>query len=152
MEGLTTKVYDGVKCYSRTRGYDRLATTTNATSTGLGECEEVFGGTMRQMSRRKIRRRLLRFRINPRLKIKLGGSPRKLFLGLRDAYVKIMMKLANTSIVRGRTMTGFSGDGFGKTTVKEYDEKMIIEIYKALAINRNHQLHDQIPSQFVFSA
>lgn len=95
----------------------------------------------------------MRIKINPRLKIKLGGSPRKWFLGLRDAYVKIMMKLANTSVVRGRTTTGFSGDGFGKTTmVKEYDEKMIIEIYKALAIKPNHQQHHhQIPSHAVFS-
>ncbi|XP_071713978.1 uncharacterized protein [Rutidosis leptorrhynchoides] len=143
MEGLTTKVYNGVKCYLRTRGYDRLGTT----GANFSEYEEASGGTRR----RRRKRSLLRIRINPRLKINLGGSPRKLFIGLRDAYVKIMMKLANTSVVRGRTMTGFSGDGFGKTMVREYDEKMIIEIYEALAIKRNDHYHDEIQSHLVSS-
>ncbi|KAI3805878.1 hypothetical protein L1987_21765 [Smallanthus sonchifolius] len=128
MDGLTAKVYNGVKCYWRTRGYHRLG----------GRKQEQSGRQPRR------RRRLGRIRLNRKLKLKLPMSPRKLFIGLRDAYVRIMMKLANTSVVRGRTIAGYNGDGFGKTmTVKEYDEKVIIEICKNLAIRQN-QISSQI--------
>ncbi|KAK9067731.1 hypothetical protein SSX86_011842 [Deinandra increscens subsp. villosa] len=132
MEGLTAKVYSGVKCYWRTRRYHRLGTTT-ASATDDGE------------QQRRGRRRTWRIRLNPRLKLKLPRSPKNLFIRLRDGYVRIMMKLANTSVIRGRTMTGgYDGDGFGKeTVVKEYDEKVIIQICKNLAIRRNQQNHQQ---------
>nr|XP_043638441.1 uncharacterized protein LOC122609461 [Erigeron canadensis] len=141
MEGLSTKVYNGVKCYWRRRGYQRLGTST-ASAVHNGHAEAVPDAKRR-------RRKLWRININPRLRIKVRRSPKKFFLGLRDAYVKIMMKLANTSVVRGRTMTGYNVDGFGKTTIKEYDEKMIIEIYKVLAIKQNHQ--HEIQSRVVCS-
>ncbi|XP_076934768.1 uncharacterized protein LOC143601176 [Bidens hawaiensis] len=118
MEGLTAKVYNGVSSYWRTRGYRRL------------------GGPEKHSGR--PRRRMWRVRLNRRLKLKLPKSPRKIFISLRDAYVNIMMKLANTSVVRGRTVTGYNADGFGKT-IKEYDEKIIIEICKNLAIRQNRQ-------------
>lgn len=56
-----------------------------------------------------------------------------------------MMKLASTSVVRGRMMSGYDGDGFAKTMSKEYDEKVIVEICRNLEIRRNQQL--QISSQ-----
>lgn len=80
-----------------------------------------------------------RVRLKRRIKLKLPRSPKKIFISLRDAYVNIMMKLAKTPVVRGRTVTGYNGDGFGKTMVKGYDEKVIIEICKNLAIRQNHQ-------------
>ncbi|XP_076943162.1 uncharacterized protein LOC143613303 [Bidens hawaiensis] len=119
MEGLTAKVYNGVSSYWRSRGYRRL------------DGPEKNSG--------RPRRRMWRVRLNRRLKLKLPRSPRKIFISLRDAYVNIMMKLANTSVVRGRTVTGYNGVGFGKTMVKEYDEKVIIEICKNLAIRQNQQ-------------
>lgn len=131
MEGLTTKVYKSVKCYWRRRGYQRLGTTNTRSQ--------------------KRQSRVWRIRVNPRLKlnlkVKVSWSPRKLFIGLRDAYVNIMMKMANTTVVRGRTVSGYSADGFGKTAIKEYDEKIIIEICKSLASMNNHQ--QQISSQSI---
>ncbi|KAK9057866.1 hypothetical protein SSX86_022705 [Deinandra increscens subsp. villosa] len=114
MEGLTAKVYNGVKCYWRTRRYHGLVTTA-----------AVYGD-----QQRRERRRTWRSRLNPRLKLKLPRSPKNLFISLRGGYVRIMMKLANTSVIRGRTMTGgYDGDGFGKaTTSKECDGKVIVEI------------------------
>ncbi|KAD6120226.1 hypothetical protein E3N88_11497 [Mikania micrantha] len=103
--------------------------------------------TSRQQQKRQGR--TWRIRLNPRLKLKFPRSPRKVFIRLRDAYVRIMMKLANTSVVRGRTMTGYNGDGFGKTMVKEYEEKIIIEICKNLTIRQNHQ--HQISSRIACS-
>ncbi|KAK9058944.1 hypothetical protein SSX86_021561 [Deinandra increscens subsp. villosa] len=121
MEGLTAKVYNGVKCYWRTRRYHRLVTTAAA----------VYGD-----QQRRERRRTWRIRLNPRLKLKLPRSPKNLFISPRDGYVRIIMKLANTLVIRGRTMTsGYDGDGFRKATAgKEYDEKVIVEICKNLTI------------------
>ncbi|KAJ0520548.1 hypothetical protein HanIR_Chr10g0460631 [Helianthus annuus] len=134
MDGLTAKVYNGVKCYWRTRGYHRLTTT---------------GGHEQQP--RRTPRRVWRIRLNRRLKLKLPRSPIKIFVGLRDAYVNMMMKLANTSVVRGRTVSGYNGDAFGKINmVKEYDEKIIIEICKSLAVRENNQ--HQISSQIACSS
>ncbi|KAI3679108.1 hypothetical protein L6452_38417 [Arctium lappa] len=126
MEGLTTRVYKGVKGYWRRRGYQRLGTTAEP--------------------RRRINR--WRIRITPRLKLKLRCSPKRWFIGLRDAYVKIMMKMANSSVVRCRTMSsGHGGQDFGTTARKEYDEKMILEIYKTLAMRQGQLVTQQIPSQ-----
>ncbi|MFS8005098.1 hypothetical protein Hanom_Chr13g01233451 [Helianthus anomalus] len=128
MEGLTTKVYNIVKSHWRRRGYHRLGTTTNT----------IVHGDHEEKSKPR-RRRKWRVRIPPRLKLKLARSPQKLFIRLRDAYVQLMMKLANTSAVRGRTMIGCNGDGYGKMMIKEYDEKIVIEIYKNVVIGKDHQ-------------
>ncbi|KAL8232771.1 hypothetical protein R6Q57_002552 [Mikania cordata] len=127
MEVITTKLSNTVKCYWLSKRYNRLGTT--ATYGGLGAEES--------RPRRQKRRQMRRIRVAPRLKLKLTRSPRKLFIRIRDAYVKIMMKLANTSVVRGTTMTGCNGVGFGKTMIKECDEKIIIEILKNLAIRKH---------------
>ncbi|KAD6120257.1 hypothetical protein R6Q59_026281 [Mikania micrantha] len=140
MEGLSAKVYNTVRCYWRTRHYHRLDSVATAHSAPDNH-------TSRQQQKRQGR--TWRIRLNPRLKLKFPRSPRKVFIRLRDAYVRIMMKLANTSVVRGRTMTGYNGDGFGKTMVKEYEEKIIIEICKNLTIRQNHQ--HQISSRIACS-
>ncbi|KVH94510.1 hypothetical protein Ccrd_003409 [Cynara cardunculus var. scolymus] len=123
MEGLTTRVYKGVKGYWRRRRYQRLGTTTAPK-----------------------RRTKWRIRISPRLKLRV--SPKRLFAGVRDAYVRLMIKMANSPVVRCRTMSnGHDGEGFGTTARKEYDEKMIIEIYKTLAMRQGQLVTQQIPSQ-----
>ncbi|KAK1412494.1 hypothetical protein QVD17_33791 [Tagetes erecta] len=119
MDGLTTKLYTGVKRYWRTRDYHRLQTTA------------VLGHD------RPRRRRLWRIRLSRKLKVQLPRSPKRLFISLRDAYVNVMMKLASTSVVRGRTTSDY---GFGKTMSKEYDEKVIVEICRNLENMRNQQL------------
>ncbi|PWA65948.1 hypothetical protein CTI12_AA243600 [Artemisia annua] len=137
MEGLSTKVYNGVKCYWKTRGYQRLGTSTSV--------PDRHGAEESGTRRRRRKRKLFRLRISRRLKL----NPRKWYIGARDAYVRIMMKLANTSVVRSRTMAGYNGDGFGRPSQKEYDEKMIYEIYKTLSVAQ-HKQH-RIPSQVACS-
>ncbi|GKB51912.1 hypothetical protein Tco_0902665 [Tanacetum coccineum] len=137
MEGLSTKVYNGVKCYWKTRGYQRLGSSTNVPDRHGGE-ESGTRGTRRK-------RKFFRLRISPRLKLK----PKKWYTRARDAYVRIMMKLANTSVVRSRTMTGYNGDGFGRPSNKEYDNKIIYEIYKTLSVAQ-HKQH-RVPTQVACS-
>lgn len=55
------------------------------------------------------------------------------------------MRMANSSVVAG---SGGYGDGiakFGLKPVKEYDEKMIIEIYKSLAMRQAQFGADRCP-------
>ncbi|XP_076950357.1 uncharacterized protein LOC143623307 [Bidens hawaiensis] len=119
MDGITTRVYRGVKGYWRRRRYKRLG----ANGSGLNR-----------------QRRFWRIRITSKLKLKVKRklklrycSPKKLLISLRDGYVSMMMRMANSPVV---AVTGGYGDGFAKfgmRPVKEYDEKLIIEIYKTLA-------------------
>ncbi|CAN1310477.1 hypothetical protein LINPERPRIM_LOCUS28080, partial [Linum perenne] len=80
------------------------------------------------------RRSSWRIKIKPKLKfLNKVGSPKKLFIWLRDAYVRMMVGFANSG---GGGMVGVDGGvgGFGRKVVKEYDEKMIIEIYNSVVI------------------
>lgn len=120
MEGLRTRVYKGVKRYWGRRHYERL------------------GGKNRDESGTKRRRRFWRIRITPKLKLKLKlrCSPRKLIVGIRDGYVRMMMRLANSPVVAGSGGYGEGISRFGMRPMKEYDEKVIIEIYKSLAMRQ----------------
>ncbi|KAI3800913.1 hypothetical protein L1987_29013 [Smallanthus sonchifolius] len=120
MEAITNRVYRGVKGYWRRRRYERLAGNEN---------------------RRK--RLFWRIRITSKLKLKLKKklklrySPKKLLIGIRDGYVNMMMRMANSPVVAG---TGGYGEGtakFGMRPAKEYDEKLVIEIYKTLAMRQS---------------
>ncbi|XP_076885242.1 uncharacterized protein LOC143534690 [Bidens hawaiensis] len=123
MEGITTRVYRGVKGYWRRRRYERLG----ANDSGLN----------------RRRRRFWRIRITSKLKLRVKKklklrycSPKKLLTSLRDGYVNMMMRMANSPLV---AVTGGYDDGFAKfgmRPVKEYDEKLIIESYKALAMRQ----------------
>ncbi|GKC82531.1 hypothetical protein Tco_1138248 [Tanacetum coccineum] len=122
MEGVSTKVYKGVKGYWRRRRYQKLGSDS-----------------VRQ------KRPFWRIRLTPKIKIKLKlkYSPKKLLRKIRDGYVNMMLKMANSPMIAGGGAYGSYGgygDGvasFGMRPVKEYDEKMVIEIYKALAMRQS---------------
>ncbi|KAL8236202.1 hypothetical protein R6Q59_017283 [Mikania micrantha] len=119
MEGTTTRMYQGVKGYWRRRHYERL------------------GGRSRYESGPSQRRRFWRIRIKLKLKLKkklkVRCSPKKLLIGIRDGYVNMMMRMANSPVVAGG---GGLGAKFGMRTLKEYDDQLIIEIYKTLAMRQ----------------
>lgn len=72
-----------------------------------------------------------------KLKLKLRFSPKKFLLGLRDAYVNMMMKIANTRVIAGGFGGAYTGSGvaeFGLRPMKEYDERMLVEIYKSIVM------------------
>lgn len=47
----------------------------------------------------------------------------------------MMMKMANSRMLGSGYGTGFDGvTGFGMRPIKEYDEKMIVEIYKSIVM------------------
>ena len=122
MDGVSVRVYKGLKRYWRRRGYNRLNVTGRRR---MNRAELGRSGSNR-------RRRFWRIKITPRLRF----SPKKFLLGLRDAYVNFMLRIANSPVISG----GYGvpvGDGFGRVPLKEYDEKMIVEIYKSLLVTRD---------------
>lgn len=46
--------------------------------------------------------------------------------------MNMMLKFANSSAIGGGMYAGDGVAGFGVRKVKEYDEKMIVEIYKSI--------------------
>ncbi|CDP17092.1 unnamed protein product [Coffea canephora] len=137
MEGVTATAYKGVKGYWTRKGYEKL----DGSGSRRRKRRVVELGAENGSSRR---RRFWRIRLTPRLKLKLRlrFSPRKFILGLRDAYVNLMTKLASSRFVNSG-VAGYPGEGisgFGLRPLKEYDEKMIVEIYKSLVVAQGHQL------------
>ncbi|KAE8671279.1 glycosyl transferase family 8 family protein [Hibiscus syriacus] len=123
MEGVSTTMYKRLGGYWKRRGYVKL---NGGTRGGARRSRVELGGSSRRRPFWKIR---------VRAKVRLP-SPKKFFVWLRDAYVKMMLGLANS-----RAVTGYGGamgdhgvSAFGKRPIKEYDEKMIVEIYKSLVM------------------
>ncbi|KAM7527016.1 hypothetical protein LguiB_030426 [Lonicera macranthoides] len=128
MEGVSARVYKGLKGYWGRRGYQRLNTSSGRRR--QNQVQLASDGSNR-------RRRFWRIKINRKLKIKLNFSPKKFCIGLRDAYVRMMMRLASSGMMisSGGAGGGFAGNGiggFGARPMKEYDERMIIEVYKSI--------------------
>ncbi|KAK8654363.1 hypothetical protein V6N13_128332 [Hibiscus sabdariffa] len=121
MEGISTAVCK----YWQRRGYVKL---NGASRGGARRSRVELGGSSR-------RRRFWKIRVKAKLRL---PSPKKLFVWLRDAYVKMMVGLANSRVVSGYGHSGAMADrgvsAFGKRPIKEYDEKMIVEIYKSLVM------------------
>lgn len=81
---------------------------------------------------RKIRWR--RMRVGPRMRIR-GKGIKKMMVRVRDAYMRMMMRLA-ASGVRGMSSGGADavvGLG-GKASLKEYDPAVILHIYNSLLL------------------
>ncbi|XP_057549256.1 uncharacterized protein LOC130827534 [Amaranthus tricolor] len=140
MEGISAHVYKTMKSYWKTRGYQKLnKPKKNARPEPIPSGCELDGNPVRPR-----RRRFFRVKINRRIRIwkKVVGLPKKLLTKLRDAYVNMMLSLANSGLAVGGSGSGFGGsidygNGLGynyRTQLKEYDEKMIVEIYKSLMI------------------
>ncbi|XP_073148071.1 uncharacterized protein [Henckelia pumila] len=139
MEGISGAVCNGIRSYWRRKGYQRFN-----------------GGARRKRKMRVVelgsasvdgsvrRRRFWRIKLTPRLNLRLRAfSPKKLLLGLRDAYVNMMLKIANTSVINsgfGGAVAGNGVGGFGMRPLKEYDERMILEIYKSIVMSSQSEL------------
>ncbi|KAG9131929.1 hypothetical protein Leryth_023255 [Lithospermum erythrorhizon] len=141
MELASPNMNKGIKFYwNKRRGYEKLNTTT---TTG-GRRKSRLGGVLNTSStepptshrRRRFSWRIRRLKFS---KLRKACSPKKILIGLRDSYVNFMNKIANSGVIGG----GYGGaaeNGFGMRTLKEYDEKMIIEIYKSIIIAQGHFL------------
>jgi hypothetical protein len=98
-------------------------------------------GSVSTTSRRR-RRFAWRIKVKPKLKALKMSSPKRFFVWLRDAYVKMMLGIANSRAIG----TAGYGDGIGARPIKEYDEKMIIEIYKSLVMAQGQLVPRDAPT------
>ncbi|XP_076950356.1 uncharacterized protein LOC143623306 [Bidens hawaiensis] len=107
--GITTQVYQRVKRYWQPRRCVRLGGNNKA---GLN------------------RPRRIRIKLKKKLKLRYY-SPKSLLTRLRDAYVNIMMRMANSPMLAGTGGYGEEVDEFGMRLVKEYhDERLMVQMYK----------------------
>ncbi|KAJ0246413.1 Uncharacterized protein HA466_0169540 [Hirschfeldia incana] len=105
--------------WRRWRGYEKLD--------GSSMVERRNGKRVKMDPTRK--KRLWRIKIMPKLRILRRASPKKILIWLRDSYVNMMMRLGNSRVVGA---SGYGGSGFGSGQMKEYDEKVLVEIYKSI--------------------
>ncbi|EHA8591161.1 hypothetical protein COCNU_scaffold035290G000030 [Cocos nucifera] len=115
----------GLKGYWKRRAYHRLD------GSGRGPRRrsraELGGGRKRRFWRIPIAPPRLRF-------LARAASPKRFLARIRDAYVRMMLSFASTGAIAARCAE-YGGDGvagFRRPQLKEYDEKMIVEIYKSL--------------------
>ncbi|KAK1318831.1 hypothetical protein QJS10_CPB04g00918 [Acorus calamus] len=114
-------IYRGIKGYWRRRKYERLDPASGRRN----------GRKTRRFWRVRVGRR--------RLRILQWASPRRILARIRDGYVKMMLGFANSRVFGGGAGISFYGAGaagdfagFGRPALKEYDEKMIVEIYRSI--------------------
>lgn len=125
MESVSLIVQKGLRGYWASRGYQRL---------GVGG----RGGPADPAGRRR-RFRWRRFKVARRVKLMklIVRSPKRFLIWLRDAYVKMMMGFASSGICSagyGGYMADAGISSFGRAPLKEYDKRVIVEIYKSLVV------------------
>lgn len=140
MEGASASLYRAMRGYWRKRGYERLA-GPGSRGEGRADLDPPAPRRGRLRGRRWRRLSCWRVRLTPRVKlVRLAASPRRFFLWLRDAYVKMMLGFASSAALGGGFGYGHGcgGDagaaGFGRAPAKEYDRKMLVEIYKSVLV------------------
>nr|XP_019710381.1 uncharacterized protein LOC105057427 [Elaeis guineensis] len=115
----------GLKGYWKRRAYHRLDGTGGGSR--RRSRAELGGGRKRRFWRIRIARPRLRF-------LARAPSPKRFLARIRDAYVRMMLSFASTGAVAAG-YADYGGDAvarFRQPQLKEYDEKMIVEIYKSL--------------------
>ncbi|CAH8320717.1 unnamed protein product [Eruca vesicaria subsp. sativa] len=117
-----------IRYWEKSRGYERLdGSAKKAKSSGGRNVKRVkFDPTSRK------RRFWRRIKIVPKLKVLKRASPKKFLTWLRDAYVNMMLRLANSRVIESYGYGGEYGHGSGLASSREYDEKKLVEIYKSM--------------------
>lgn len=125
-------VYESLKVLLQRRGkYVRLDGSTRRSRLRIAK----LGGSRK-------RRRIWRLKLVRKIKIRRWMNPMVYLAKLRDAYVKMMLNLASSRVFSNEFVGGGFGpqyavtgvSAFGQRPLKEYDEKMLVEIYKSLVI------------------
>ncbi|MED6193710.1 hypothetical protein PIB30_022006 [Stylosanthes scabra] len=143
------------------RGYHRLNGSNWWQRRHKKEEVEQLGTTHTTSSSRK--RKTWRMKVSRKIRIsRIIRSPKKLLLWLRDSYVRMMLGVANSKVMSmSASATGYGGKsgtmsmavgGVNTKAMKEYDEKMIVHIYKSLLMEQNKghappPPHNKFPSQ-----
>ncbi|KAG7531170.1 hypothetical protein ISN44_Un55g000660 [Arabidopsis suecica] len=122
-----------IRYWRRLRGYQRLDGSAKKANSGRRNVKRVKMDPTRK-------RRFWRIKIVPKLRFLKKSSPKK----LGDAYVNMMLRLANSRVVGSSYGYGQYGYGSGLAS-KEYDEKKLVEIYKSILMAQGNLVHRDVP-------
>ncbi|XP_010523972.1 PREDICTED: uncharacterized protein LOC104802191 [Tarenaya hassleriana] len=117
--------------WGRRRGYQRLDGTS-------GKRAELDPNPTR-----KRMKRVWRVKIIPKLRILKRASPKRILVWLRDAYVNMMLRLANSRVVGASGHVGFGAES--GPVLKEYDEKVLVGVYKSILMVQGNSVHHDAP-------
>lgn len=122
----------GIKAYWKHRGYDRLDAAAAQRRPALATAELGAGGKAPATAGRRRGWRVRRRGLGRRLLRAL--SPRRLLARLRDAYVNAMLRLASSAAVGyGSAPFCAASEPFARPRpLKEYDEKVLVEMYRSI--------------------
>ncbi|MED6138196.1 hypothetical protein PIB30_072010 [Stylosanthes scabra] len=141
----------------RRRGYHRLNGSNWWQRRHKQQQVEQLGTTTTDTTTTR-RRRTWRMKVCRKIRIsRIIRSPKKLLLWLRDSYVRMMLGVANSKVMSmSASATGYGGKsaitsmavgGVNGKAMKEYDEKMIVHIYKSMVMEQ-HKGHAPPPHRF----
>ncbi|WOK96090.1 hypothetical protein Cni_G04797 [Canna indica] len=116
----------GLKGYWKRRGYH------HAEGGGGQGRRHVHRAELGGGRRRRRRRWFWRIKVSPRFNFLRAASPVRILARIRDAYVRMMLRLANATPVGVGYYAGDPGMRFVRPPLKEYDEKVLVEVYKSL--------------------
>uniref|UniRef100_A0A1J3FGH9 Uncharacterized protein n=1 Tax=Noccaea caerulescens TaxID=107243 RepID=A0A1J3FGH9_NOCCA len=122
-----------IRYWRRSRGYERLDGSAKKARSGKRNVKRV------KLDPTTRKRRFWRIKIVPKLRILKKGSPKKVLTWLRDAYVNMMLRLANSRVIESSY-----GYGLGLPS-REYDEKKLVEIYKSILMKQGNLVHRDTP-------
>ncbi|KAI3996739.1 hypothetical protein MKX01_041039 [Papaver californicum] len=134
MEGISVSAYKCLRGYWRRKGYQRVNGSKqrcrNNNVEGLERRTPSSNRPRRRFTWRiKITRPKLRF-----FRVNYSLNAREVFKRFRDAYVRLMVSFAKSTVF----INGFSGGGSGSSVgyglgkPHQYDEKTMVEIYKSM--------------------
>ncbi|CAA7044250.1 unnamed protein product [Microthlaspi erraticum] len=127
-----------IRYWRRSRGYERLDGSAKNAKSGRRNVKRV------KLDSTTRKRRFWRIKIVPKLRIFKKGSPKKVLTWLRDAYVNMMLRLANSRVIESSYGYGEYGYGLSLPS-REYDEKKLVEIYKSILMKQGSLVHRDTP-------
>ncbi|CAM8893242.1 hypothetical protein QQ045_026944 [Rhodiola kirilowii] len=136
MEGVAATAYASLKAYWCRKDYRRLTATKHIDDAATATLGSQQPSKARRFKIRRGRLKLGRFGF-----IRLC-SVRKLFQRMRDAYMNLVLSAAS----KGIFSVGYGGSGRLR---KEYDETMLVEIYKRIVLAQQGRLAQKIGSEEV---
>ncbi|KAF8089722.1 hypothetical protein N665_0498s0023 [Sinapis alba] len=122
-----------IRYWRRSRGYERLDGSTKKSNSDPRNVKQV------KLDPTRKKRFWRRIKIVPKLRVLKKTSPKKLLTRLRDAYVNMMLRLANSQAIG--SSFGY-GSGLGS---REYDEKKLVEIYKSMLMAQGTLVQRDVP-------
>ncbi|KAF8047961.1 hypothetical protein N665_2749s0004 [Sinapis alba] len=128
-----------IRYWQKSRGYERLDHgSAKKEKSGRGRNVKLVKFDPSTRKRRFWKRRI---KIVPKLRVLKRASPKKLLTWLRDAYVNMMLRLANSRVIESSYGYGEYGYGSVLASSREYDEKKLVEIYKSMLMAQGSLVH-----------